>query len=203
MTTEGRFSALTSRLARFFAGRVPVRQLEISPRPPQVTKLNALRALPSISRLCLEPRVRKARCLEWSRLAVKTSAIGALRCEAACRHVPFAGKEATVRQGVRPFSVTGRKFDEKRLRALPQERSNRVRYLGDRWRPQGASVLALFSPIIKDSLFKSALDKRTGSLLCWMDPASRATDPFSLLLLRRRDAKDQPLEWLWFPLSGE
>ncbi|QTX31638.1 hypothetical protein KAR29_09755 [Aminithiophilus ramosus] len=202
MATEGkgRLGALAEKLARLFVGRLPVRRLEVSPREPVVT---SSRRVPSIARLCLVPQVHGARCLDWGRLPVRTTAMGPLRYEVTCHGGPLLRQDVSPRRAFSVMEIACRRVDARRLVSIPQERSNRIRFLGDRWKPEGASALALFSPIIKDSLFKSVLDKQTGSLLCWVNPSSRAMEPFFLVLLRRRNEKGQSLEWLWFPLPGE
>lgn len=197
---RARLGDLAERLGRLFVGRLPVHRLEV---PSRELTVRSSRRVPVISSLCLTPEVHMARCLDWARLPVRTTAMGPLLRGVACRRVPLDLPEISARRGLSPLTVTCGRIERSRLVALPQERSNRIRFLKNRWKSEGASALALFSPIIRGSLSKSILDKQSGSLLCWVDPSSRATEPFFLLLLRRRDKKGHSLEWLWFPLPGE
>jgi hypothetical protein len=190
------------KLARLFAGRVPVHSLRLPERHLPV--LSSRSDVP-LHRLCLTPPIKAARFLAWKRLPARTTALGPLRYEAACQGVPLmAGVSVSKAETLLTAAPSCHRILSSRLVSLPQSRTNRLRYLAERWKPEGASVLALFSPIIKDSLLRSALDKQTGSLLCWMNPAPGKGDPFFLLLLSKGGQGGQrTMEWVWLPLPGE
>jgi hypothetical protein len=190
------------KLARLFAGRVPVRALRL---PERHLPIRSGRPDIALHRLGVTPRIKAARFLAWKRLPARTTALGPLRYEAACQGVPLmAGVSVSKAETLLTAAPSCHRILSSRLVSLPQSRTNRLRYLAERWKPEGASVLALFSPIIKDSLLRSALDKQTGSLLCWMNPAPGKGDPFFLLLLSKGGQGGQrTMEWVWLPLPGE
>ena len=79
---------------------------------------------------------------------------------------------------------------------MPQKRKNLVGYLRSRF-PEGSKtgILALFSPVVRSCVRKTALDKSKGTLDVWMDSRKAGMHPHHLLLIRVPG--ETRLKWVW------
>ncbi len=93
------------------------------------------------------------------------------------------------------------KKDFKRITGLPQERESRLHFARTRLSlREGEIPLALFWPLIHDSVIKTVLNRDRGTLLIWYNPYSRAFSPEALLLVRRL-GPGGGTEWRWTGLK--
>ncbi|MBR1672801.1 MAG: hypothetical protein IJ702_07730 [Fretibacterium sp.] len=83
-----------------------------------------------------------------------------------------------------------------RMRELPQERTNRLKWQTHRPKEPGEAILAWYGPLIEDAVIKLTLDKARGTLLVWYDPQPRHSRTGGLYLYRRMGAGEK-LEWRW------
>ena len=86
-----------------------------------------------------------------------------------------------------------------RIKAFPQVRKNRLSFLKNQPKIAKGTILALFSPVIKEWVQRSILDKSTGSLLLWYKADKVKYSPHHLLLVRVYGVQEQPLQWVWLP----
>ncbi len=85
----------------------------------------------------------------------------------------------------------------KRIVAMPQERTNRLKW--QRERPklnQGEMLLAWYGPIVDGAVLKLALNKQKGTLLIWYNHRSRQFKARGVFLFRRLGLGEKP-QWRW------
>ena len=85
----------------------------------------------------------------------------------------------------------------KQIQALPQERTNILKYM--KKRPdtlRGEAVLACYGPIVEGGVLKLALNKQRGTLLVWYKSGSRQLKAKYAYLVRRLGLGGKP-EWRW------
>lgn len=85
----------------------------------------------------------------------------------------------------------------KKIIAMPQERSNRLKFI--KTRPQvlnNEMILAWYGPIVDGAVIKLALNKQRGTLLVWYNPRSRQFNAKGVYLIRRLGLGSKP-EWRW------
>lgn len=85
-----------------------------------------------------------------------------------------------------------------RMIALPQERTNRLKW--QKKRPQlspGEMLLAWYGPIVDGAVLKLALNKQRGTLLIWYNHRSKQFKAKGVFLFRRLGLGEKP-EWRWF-----
>ena len=85
----------------------------------------------------------------------------------------------------------------KQIQALPQERTNILKYM--KKRPdtlRGEAVLACYGPIVEGGVLKLALNKQRGTLLVWYKSGSRQLKAKYAYLIRRLGLGGKP-EWRW------
>ena len=85
----------------------------------------------------------------------------------------------------------------KKIIAMPQERSNRLKFI--KTRPQvlnNEMILAWYGPIVDGAVIKLALNKQRGTLLIWYNPGSRQFNAKGVYLIRRLGLGSKP-EWRW------
>ena len=87
-----------------------------------------------------------------------------------------------------------------RIANFPIYRKNRLNFIKNPPKIEKATILALFSPIFRDSVIKTVLDKSSGNLLVWYERKRVSGEPQHLLLVRVFGAKE-PLEWIWLPAA--
>lgn len=80
---------------------------------------------------------------------------------------------------------------------IPIIRTNRLQFLKNPPKFEKASPLALYSPIAKDRVAKSTLDKSTGQLLFFYGPERPSQRTAYHLILLRVFGAAEPLQWLW------
>ena len=85
-----------------------------------------------------------------------------------------------------------------RIANFPIYRKNRLNFIKNPPKIEKATILALFSPIFRDSVIKTVLDKSSGNLLVWYERKRVSGEPQHLLLVRVFGAKE-PLQWIWLP----
>jgi hypothetical protein len=191
-------SRLLETLRRLFMGRIAVRPFPVSlgrfPEIRNITRIPAVRGgIPG-------ERVVISQCFRWRNKAVEAprrivfsegASIGAIAfspLKTDVRIVSLAGLSVTPRNG------------RTLINGLPHYRTNQLGFFREKPLFEGASVLALFTPIIKDGVVRSALDKGSGRLCVWMDPRTNAERPFHLLLVRRLSGPPS-ISWVWLPVS--
>ncbi len=85
----------------------------------------------------------------------------------------------------------------KRIIAIPQERTNRLKW--QRERPKlnpGEMLLAWYGPIVDGAVLKLALNKQKGTLLIWYNHRSRQFKARGVFLFRRLGLGEKP-QWRW------
>jgi hypothetical protein len=182
-------------LARLFRGRVEVRSEPLP--PPRVVEIRKLREGVRVEPLRVPSRVIAAGFFEWGRMRPHVAGNLLGRDVSTPKKVVLVAREAKALG--RRIRLAPRLREAKALAVrLPQTRRNRIAYLKEESRPKGASLLAVYSPIMRGQLRKSAIDKRSGDLLLWFDSKeSRGERPSALALCRPRGAGAH-LEWVWF-----
>ena len=192
---------LVRQLARAFWGRIVVKPL-CSSRDLEIRGGLSSRDVP-IHPLRPEGRVASAAFVRWRNLEVQRcgSWLGRPESLEVRGGLSWMG-EARTRGAVRRVVVgwrlrIGQELD--RIRILPHERTNRLGFLKNLPRPEGASLLEAFSPIIKGLVARSVLDKRSGKLWVWYRPSSVREAPQHLALLRVAADRENPLRWVWLP----
>ena len=126
------------------------------------------------------------------------------------RRVKFMTKQVTIRklkirkftkQDIRLHHMASSKIrvwnGYKKMLALPQERTNRLKFI--KTRPQvtnGEMILAWYGPIVDGAVIKLALNKQRGTLLVWYNPRSRQFSAKGVYLIRRLGLGSKP-EWRW------
>lgn len=184
-------------LSRLFLGRVKVRSWRGGIVCQVLTLMDSRPVV--VRRISLDPKVQEASFVRWSRLR----AAGVGRWLFDPREVRVLGRLKSYRATVRgiPFGRGCSMRDAVGLaRSLPQERSNRVRYCAIQMK--GAIVMAVFSPIMKELVKRSVLDKRSGRLLLWYHEGDflgrrGGTDKPARLLMVRVFGADEPISWVW------
>jgi hypothetical protein len=88
-----------------------------------------------------------------------------------------------------------------RITKTPITRRNRINFLKSPPKFERSTLLALYSPLFQEKIVKSALDKSSGNLLFWYDNERvKAGEKYHLLLLRVFGG-EEPLKWLWLPVT--
>ncbi|EHM09624.1 hypothetical protein TheveDRAFT_0460 [Thermanaerovibrio velox DSM 12556] len=178
-------------LNRLFLGRVRVRSWGGS-QGCEVLSLRADRGV-LVKSMGLVPRVVEASFVRWGRMRVGTPGRWLFDPKAVVVAGGLEGYDAVVKAV--PFRLRGRvERGLERVIDLPQERANRVRYFP--LEIKGASVMAVFYPIIKGLVKRSVLDKRSGRLLLWYRDGVSSERPARLLMVRVFGAED-PVRWIW------
>lgn len=202
---EEALEKLARHLSRAFWGRIVVRPLSSS-RDLEVRDALVSREA-KVQPLRAEARVAAAGFAQWRRMEVRTCGAwlgraGALRVQGGPLADLGSGGALSFRQRVKRVVLGWRlriPSETERIRLLPQERSNRLAYLKNLPHPEGASLLAAFSPIIEGLVVKSVLDKRSGKLWVWYRSSRTRELPKHLALLRVGADRENPLRWVWLP----
>lgn len=191
------FSSIKEGLKRFFWGKVLVSgfafPLETGARPLAVcSSRREISVFPVRSAV----RVAEARCAEWNGMKARGRVldlfisppkieggpvgIGGSRPPQA-RGALFSKARSTVRDG------------EALISRLPQVRRNMASSWSDKTGQK--NVIALFYPVIKEGVVKSALEKESGSLYVWYNPSCQGAS--HILCLVSDPGKRPPLSWKW------
>ncbi|MCX7828427.1 MAG: hypothetical protein N2315_04365 [Thermanaerothrix sp.] len=178
-------------LSRLFLGRVKVRSWAVA-RGCEVLSLRGGRDV-RVRSMGLSPRVVEASFVKWGRMRVESPGRWLFDPKAVRVFGGLHVYEAAVK-GV-PLGLRGRVVGGlERVAGLPQERSNRIRYCA--LEIKGASVMAVFYPIIRGLVKRSVLDKRSGRLLLWYRDGPSRERSVRLLMVRVFGAED-PVRWIW------
>ena len=87
------------------------------------------------------------------------------------------------------------------MRVLPQERVNRSSYVTRRPLSGKRIFLAYYSPVIRDAILKTALNRQKGTLLIWYNLESRAQTPYGTYLMKKIGGGGG-FEWEWSRADG-
>ena len=200
------FKGIGKKLSRLFLGRVVVRQLGPLHRSEPVMTMTHFRK-PEISEIRAEPRVSAALFVFWRTSKVKTA--GSFLSMAATKELKVyrSSMDSIYKKcTVKSFKLSlhqraAAKNAINNMRKSPITRRNRLSFLRNAPKFEKASLLALFSPIFKEKVLKSVLDKAGGNLLFWYDNERvKAGDIYHLLLLRVFGG-EEPLRWVWLPAN--
>ncbi len=198
-------SEIKRKLSRLFFGRIVVRRLgDLHRSEPTEIRTHfhdvGVRALRTV------PRVGAALFVRW-RTTTAVSA-GSLLGESPFKNFkvhsvyPFGAEECRViRYKLNIRARASARAALGRMKKTPMTRRNRLNFLKAPPKFEKSSLLALFTPIYKEKVLKSALDKASGNLLFWYDyDRVKAGEKHHLLLLRVFGSED-PLRWVWLPAN--
>lgn len=191
-------SNLLETLKRLFMGRISVRRFSVFPgRSPEVRKITRV---PELHGGIPADRVVISQCFRWRNKIVNVPRRVVFAAVPEVRIVPVVSPRSEVRV-IRPSGLSVSVREGRALAAnVPHGRTNHLSYFREKPVFENASVLALFTPIMKDGVLRSALDKRSGCLCVWMDPRTKTEQPFHLLLVRRLSGPPS-VSWVWLPVS--
>lgn len=195
---QGERGYLLETLKRLFMGRIAVRRFPVSlGRSPEIR--NILR-MPALRGGIPADRVVISQCFRWRNKAVKTPHGVVFSGRPEIRAIPFSALNADVRIVPMTGLTVSTRNGDALLGSIPHYRANQLAFFREKPVFEGASVLALFTPIIKEGVVRSALDKGSGCLCVWMNPRTNAEQPFHLLLVRRLSGPPS-VSWVWLPVS--
>jgi hypothetical protein len=198
-------SEIGRKLSRLFLGRIVVRRFGEQRRAEPVRIMTHFHAV-RINPMRTEPRVGSALFVKWK--SSKAVSAGSLLGSSQLKKF----KVRSVRLQIsRKKNIRGHKFNirdraaarlgMRRIARAPIIRKNRLHFVKSLPKFESASALALYSPIFREKVIKSALDKGSGNLLFWYDNDHRkAGERFHLLLLRVFGG-EEPLKWVWLPID--
>ncbi|GHV28597.1 hypothetical protein FACS1894167_06040 [Synergistales bacterium] len=197
-------SEIKRKLSRLFLGRIVVRELRDSAREP--IKIRTYFRKPEIKQLRTRSRVGAALFMEWKNAKAKSA--GPILSDSFLRNFKVRSANLTVPNtlGVKSCKLNikaraAHKSALKRIGRAAISRRNRMNFLKTIPKFERSTLLALYSPLFRDRVEKSKLDKASGNLFFWYDnnhDRIKFGDRFHLLLLRVFDGKE-PLRWVWLP----
>ena len=194
------------KISRLFLGIVVVKKLGALHRSEPIEVHTHFRGA-QISEIRPEPRVSAALFVYWRKSEIKTagSVLGmASRGKFKVYRVNMKHIEKKCVVKKYRLNISARaaaKNATARMKKMPITRRNRLNFLRNAPKFEKASLLALFSPIFKEKVLRSALDKAGGNLLFWYDNERvKAGDIYHLLLLRVFGG-EEPLRWVWLPAN--
>lgn len=198
--SAGRFGEIRESLSRLFMGRVRVHSL-----PSRCAKIAHLtlvrRDLARVEHLynASNAPVMGSLASEWRRLyprGVKLALASSIKVMGAPLEIRAPLAKGSLSFGSSPIIKNATDY----IGLLPQTRRSRIRYLKERPFIEGSSLIALFSPIIKDAILRGVLDRERGVLFIWYDVSSDASLLYMLALFRRLDASQGDIfSWRWLP----
>lgn len=189
---------LLETLKRLFMGRIAVRRFPVSSgRSPEIRNISRR---PALRGGIPADRVVISQCFRWRNKAVQTPHRVVFSEKPGIRVIPFSALDADLRIVPLTGLTVSARNGGALLGSVPHYRANQLAFFREKPVFEGASVLALFTPIIKDGVVRSALDKGSGRLCVWMDPRTKAEQPFHLLLVRRLSGPPS-VSWVWLPVS--
>lgn len=186
--------SIRNTLKRFFLGRVSVRKVQI----PEVSRgdlpVLSHRRGAEVFRLRSDVSVAEARFANWNRGLAKGHRLDLFISPPKAKgSALFLDFKADV-SGGRTLTKKVRSHDGiKSMSSLPQRRRNLASYISDSKRKK--EIMALFYPIIKECVVKSALEKESGWLYVWYNPSCYG--PPHMLCLVPDPGKRPPLAWRW------
>lgn len=197
-------SDLAKKFSRLFFGRIVVRTFEQLHRP-EPTKIRTHFHHVGIHAMRPEARIGAALFVKWKTSKAKSS--GGLIGEKALKNfkvyrvdpAKVLKKSRVIRYKLNIKSRAQAKNALNRIKRTPILRGNRLSFLKKHPTFEKASLLALYSPIYREKVIKSALDKSTGNLLFWYDNERVKIGEKSHLLLLRVYGGEEPLKWVWLP----
>ena len=204
---------IAQKLSRLFLGRIRVRSLDPF-HEREATVIHTHRRPLEIMRMRADPRVGSACFVAWKNQKARSagSLLGKLG-EIKTKQISLALKRGNVKAiPLNPQEGKVKKISLKLQRAkrvrhglmriayFPIYRKIRLNFIKNPPKIEKATILALFSPIFRDSVIKTVLDKSSGNLLVWYERKRVSGEPQHLLLVRVFGAKE-PLEWIWLPAA--
>ncbi|MBP8784824.1 MAG: hypothetical protein KBH12_05020 [Synergistaceae bacterium] len=204
---------IAQKLSRLFLGRIRVRSLDPF-HEREATVIHTHRRPLEIMRMRADPRVGSACFVAWknqkARSAgsllgklgeIKTKQISLALKGGNVKAIPLNQQEGKVKKISLKLQRAKRvRHGLMRIANFPIYRKNRLNFIKNPPKIEKATILALFSPIFRDSVIKTVLDKSSGNLLVWYERKRVSGEPQHLLLVRVFGAKE-PLEWIWLPAA--
>lgn len=198
-------SEIGKKLSRIFWGRIVVKTGEL--RRSRLPDVMAHTRKIEICSMRPESRVKAAFFCEWKRTPV--SAAGSLLCrKKPCLLKVFdvkpgelLGKCAVQKDPLDFRTRANARSAVHKMKRVPATRKNRLPYLKKYPKFEKASLLALYSPLYREKIVKSALDKASGNLLFWYDIDRVKVGERNHLLLLRVFGGEEPLKWVWLPVD--
>lgn len=191
------FSSIKEGLRRFFLGKVVISGLSfpagIGSHP--VIVRSSRREVPVFS-VRSSVKVAEARCARWNGMKVEGQVFDLFISPPSAKNgLPSMGGNVSVKTKGALFSIasTGTTNGLSLMSRLPQTRRNMVSSITDKTRHR--DVIALFYPVIKECVVKSALEKESGSLYVWYNPSCQGSP--HILCLVSDPGKRPPLSWKW------
>ncbi len=190
---------IAQKLSRLFLGRICVRHIDML-RERETTAIRTHRRSIEITTMRSHPRVGSARFIEWKNTKAQSagSLLGKLG-KIKPKKIAFSLKSGSIKKvSLGLQGAKGVRDGLLRIANLPIYRKNRLNFIKNPPKIEKATILALFSPIIRDRAAKTVLDKSSGNLLVWYERKRVSGEPQHLLLVRVFGAKE-PLQWIWLP----
>ena len=194
------------KISRLFLGRVVVKKLGSLHRSEPVKMYTHFREA-QIREIRAEPRVNAALFVHWRNAEIKTAGSVLSRASRGKFKVYRVGmKNIEKKCVIKKYKLNIRiraaaKNATARMKKMPITRRNRLNFLRNAPKFEKASLLALFSPIFKEKVLRSALDKAGGNLLFWYDNERVKSGDIYHLLLLRVFGGEEPLKWVWLPAN--
>ncbi|MCF4150644.1 hypothetical protein L2W58_02405 [Dethiosulfovibrio sp. F2B] len=187
------FDSVKNGLRRLFLSRVSIHKAILSEGSRRVAVSSATRSV-DVHPLRSPVKLTVSRCAQWRGLRAKGKKLDlfisppkarggktSLSFDVSVETISLRSDRAETRNGL---AVIAR---------MPLIRRNRVHWLrGDRRK----DLMAVYYPIIKDSLLKSALEKESGDLYIWYNSSCQGRSS-RMLCLVSDPGKRPPLAWKW------
>lgn len=186
--------SIREKIKRFFLGKVSVKSLPVFMSGRSSLGVYSCSRRVPVSSLQTKVTVAKARFATWKKEVAKGHKFDLFISPPKAKGFSLS---LDFRSKVSGGSVDSVKVkahgDLKRVSALPQKRPNLSAYISDKKRKK--EVLALFYPLIKECVVKSALEKESGALYVWYNPSCYGSP--RVLCLVPDPGKRPPLAWKW------
>lgn len=181
-------------IKRFFLGRVSVKKIHIPIAEGRDLSILSHRKMTEVFRLRSDVSVANARFATWNRGLTKGHRFDLFICPPKAKgSTLFLDFKASV-SGGRIMTTKIRPHEGiKSISSLPQRRHNLASYISDKKRKK--EIMALFYPVIKECVIKSALEKESGWLYVWYNPSCYGSP--HMLCLVPDPGKRPPLAWRW------
>lgn len=181
-------------IKRFFLGKVSVKGIEIPMVERKSLEIFSHRRSTEVFKLRADVSVAEARFATWNSGLAKGHRfdlfISPPKAKGSSLLLDF---KAQVSGGKVVSTKVQPQNGIKSISSLPQRRRNLASYTSDKKRRK--EILALFYPVIKECVVKSALEKESGWLYVWYNPSCYGSP--HMLCLVPDPGKRPPLAWRW------
>ncbi len=181
-------------IKRFFLGRVSVRGIGIPLVDRQDLEILSHRRFTEVFKLRPDVSVAEARFATWNSGLAKGHRLDLFISPPKAKgNSLLLDFKAHVSGGKVVSTKVKTRNGIKSISSLPQRRLNLASYTSDKKRRK--EILALFYPVIKECVVKSALEKESGWLYVWYNPSCYGSP--HMLCLVPDPGKRPPLAWRW------